>query len=121
MTTTLTDTEMRQRTFDAIHEFVAEANTKLLPGEAARRGYQSDDYLEVDTGRKYIRIAIYLGGKQRSVHCFVGCAPGIWGDVYKAAGWKAPMLNGARYNLLDADSRDEMYRRFDFAGGYLYK
>jgi hypothetical protein len=120
MTTTLTDLEMRQRTLDAIHAFITEANTNLIPDEAARRGHENDHYLEVDTGRKYIRIAIMLG-TQRLVHCFVGCAPGIWGDVYKPASWKAPMLNGARYNLLDDDSRAEMYRRFGFAGGYLYK
>jgi len=120
-TATATDAVMRQRTRDAIAEFINIANTKLLPEEAARRGRETNDCLEVEGGRKYIKISIMLGGHQRSVHCFVGCAPGIWGDVYKAAGWNAPALNGARYNLLDEDSRDEMYRRFSFAGGYLYK
>jgi hypothetical protein len=42
------------------------------------------------------------------------------GDCYKPASYKAP-AKGIRYNLLDATSREEMYKRADWAGSYTYK
>lgn len=50
----------------------------------------------------------------RSVHCFVD---NLTGDVFKAAGWKAP-AKGARYNLVT--DFDEVERNFYWAGSYLY-
>jgi len=41
------------------------------------------------------------------------------GEVYKPASFKAP-AKGVRFNLLDKNSREECYRRADWAGGYLY-
>ena len=41
------------------------------------------------------------------------------GDVLKPASLKAP-AKGVRYNLLSIPSREEMFARCDWAGGYLY-
>jgi DNA polymerase III delta prime subunit len=85
---------------------------KLCEGEGV------DEYTYTK-GKKYAKI-IHLSGpsKQRSAHAFVDLNTG---DVYKSASWKAPTLNGVRYNLIDDKSREEMYKRADWAGGYLYK
>lgn len=69
-----------------------------------------------EKGRKYARIVMHT--PQRSAHAFVDLNTG---DVYKSASWKSPAKNGVRFNLLDDKSREEMYRRADYAGGYLYK
>jgi len=69
-----------------------------------------------EKGRKYARIVMHT--PQRSAHAFVDLNTG---DVYKSASWKAPAKNGVRFNLLDEKSRQEMYQRADWAGGYLYK
>ena len=76
-----------------------------------------DEYV-YEKGRKYARI-IHLSGatKQRSAHAFVDLNTG---DVYKSASWKSP-AKGIRYNLVDEKSRQEMYQRADWAGGYLYQ
>lgn len=73
----------------------------------------------LEGGRKYLKVAMTwrdCGGK--SVHCFVDA---LTGDVYKAATWKAPSLNGARYNILDAEGFELFKERFNWSGGYLYK
>lgn len=68
-------------------------------------------------GRKFVRIVMSTGGDAgRSVHCFVDLRTG---DVLKAAGWKAP-AKGARFNLLDGDSREALFDACEFTGGYLY-
>jgi len=69
-----------------------------------------------DGGRKYVRIVQEGGGSH--VHCFVDAQTG---GVYKAAGWKAPALNGERFNLLDPNSFEELKRVWDPHGAYLYK
>jgi hypothetical protein len=69
-----------------------------------------------EKGRKYARIVMHT--PQKSAHAFVDLNTG---DVYKSASWKSPAKNGVRYNLLDDKSRQEMYKRADWAGGYLYK
>ena len=85
---------------------------KLCMGEGV------DDYI-YEKGKKYARIVhISQPSGQRSAHAFVDLSNG---DVYKSASWKAPAKNGVRYNLLDDQSREAMYRRADWAGGYLYK
>lgn len=85
---------------------------KLCVGEGV------DEYT-YSRGKKYAKI-IHLAGpsKQRSAHAFVDLNTG---DVYKSATWQSPAKNGVRYNLLDEQSRVEMYKRADWAGGYLYK
>lgn len=73
-------------------------------------------------GRKYLRIEEETGVNhdgsvtQKSIHAFVDKNTG---EVYKSASWKTP-AKGVRYNLLDKQSREECYRRADWAGSYLY-
>jgi len=69
----------------------------------------------INTLRKYHKI-IMKDYNQSHVHLFVDKETG---DVYKPASFKAP-AKGVRYNLLDDTSREEMYKRADFAGSYLY-
>lgn len=84
---------------------------KLAMGEGI------DEYV-YEKGRKYARIIhVSKPSNQRSAHAFVDLKTG---DVYKSASWKSP-AKGIRYNLLDDKSREEMYQRADWAGGYLYK
>lgn len=71
-----------------------------------------------DKARKYAKIILHTPQGQRSAHAFVDLSTG---DVYKSASWKAPAKNGVRFNLVDEKSRQEMYQRADWAGGYLYK
>ena len=77
-----------------------------------------DEYT-YEKGRKYARI-VHLAGpsKQRSAHAFVDLNTG---DVYKPKNWSGPSLNGVRYNLLEDSSREQMYKRADWSGHYLYK
>ena len=83
--------------------------------EINNNGVDHEFYIE--SGRKYYKIVHQSGnGGSRSVHAFVDKKTG---DVYKSATWKAP-AKGVRYNLLDESSREECYRRADWAGGYLY-
>lgn len=83
---------------------------KLCEGEGV-------DNFVFTLGKKYAKIIhVTYHGKQRSAHAFVDLQTG---DVYKSASWQA-LAKGIRYNLLDDKSREEMYRRADWAGGYLY-
>ena len=78
----------------------------------------SADTYWVEGGQKYIKIASGRSNGQTMVHCFVDA---LTGDVYKAAGWKAPALNGAHYNLMDEASFENLKSKWDPYGGYLYK
>jgi hypothetical protein len=69
----------------------------------------------INTLRKYHKI-IMKDYNQSHVHLFVDKETG---DVYKPASFKSP-AKGVRYNLIDDTSREEMYKRADFAGSYLY-
>ena len=75
------------------------------------------DY-QVETGKKYHKVIFVDGNGSRSVHCFIDKNTG---EMYKSASWKSPAKNGVRFNLADEKSRQEMYQRADWAGGYLYK
>lgn len=70
---------------------------------------------EIEEGRKYYKVIMIARGS-KSVHCFVDKQTG---DVYKSASWKSP-AKGIRYNLLDAVSREQCYRRASWSGSYLY-
>lgn len=95
-------------TYVSYHE---EEIKKLAMGEGV------DDFI-YEKGKKYARIVhVSKPSNQRSAHAFVDLNTG---DVFKSASWKAP-AKGIRYNLLDDQSRTEMYRRADWAGGYLYQ
>ena len=67
-------------------------------------------------GRKYHKIHMTINGKRDSIHAFVDKKTG---EVYKPANTKAP-AKGVRYNLLSIPSREEMFEKCDWAGGYLY-
>lgn len=56
--------------------------------------------IEVEPGRRYVRIVRSDKGLSRSAHCFVDTKNG---DVLKAAGWKAPAKH-ARGNIFNADN-----------------
>jgi hypothetical protein len=70
----------------------------------------------IEGGRKYHKVWMETGAGSRSIHCFVDKKTG---EVYKPASVKAP-AKGVRYNMLLINSREEMFRRADWAGGYLY-
>ena len=77
----------------------------------------SDPYkFYIESGRKYHKIIMETNGNSRSVHAFVEKK---FGNVYKAASWKAPAKH-IRFNLLDDNSREECFARSDWACGYLY-
>ena len=67
-------------------------------------------------GRKYHKIVMEYDNGSRSVHAFIDKKTG---DVFKPASFKGP-AKIARYNVLNIQSREEMFERADWAGGYLY-
>ena len=71
---------------------------------------------DIESGKKYHKVIMTSHGS-RSVHAFVDKNTG---EVYKPATWKSP-AKGVRYDLLDKKSRENCYKRCDWAGGYLYK
>ena len=81
---------------------------KLCEGEGV-------DEFTFDKGRKYYKV-IHHTTNQKHVHLFVDIKTG---DCYKPASFKAP-AKGIRYNLLDDNSRTEMFKRADWSGSYLY-
>ena len=76
---------------------------------------------KMDLGRKYWKVNqvdYNANGEEFSggVHAFVDRNSG---DVYKPASWKSPAKR-VRYNLLDDKSRQSMFEKAHYAGGYLY-
>lgn len=71
------------------------------------------------SGRKFDRVVIAYPGENssRSVHAFVERETG---QVFKAAGWKAPAKN-ARYDLSTDESFAQTVALADPFGGYLYQ
>ena len=67
-------------------------------------------------GRKYHKIYMTINGRRDSIHAFIDKQTG---EVYKPASVKAP-AKGVRYNMLSITSREEMFEKCDWAGGYLY-
>jgi hypothetical protein len=92
-------------------EWHQEQIDKLCEGEGV-------DQFTYTKGKKYAKIIHISSGGQRSAHAFVDMNNG---DVYKSATWSAPAKNGVRYNLMDDSSREQMYKRADWCGQYLYK
>lgn len=95
------------------------------------RSFSGDDWISlwryrvtVMRGKKYHRIVIQSSlqdgevdwdKEQRSSHCFVDDE----GNVYMAAGWKAPN-KVVRYNVSTAEGAEEFIYNADPYGGYLY-
>jgi hypothetical protein len=113
MTTTLNATEQKALVREAIAQYIAFMHEASIKHTEKNFPMLKPDTYEVDGGRKYIRIV-----SDRSVHSFVDA---LTGDVYMAAGYAKPMLNGARYNLLDEASFADLKAKWDPYGGYLYK
>jgi len=112
----VSDTDRRIAVLQAIDAFVAMANAhpSTPHHDWGVTGFQADT-----PGQKVTRIVmgdLQADGslKARSVHCFVD---NLTGDVFKAAGWKAP-AKSARYNLVH--DFDEVERNFYWTGSYLY-
>ena len=84
-------------------------------GERAPMGYSYDCDMP-RRGQRYVRVVMIDRGGARSVHAFYDQ---VTGDVYKAAGWKAPAKH-VRFNLLDDASFRRMMDVADWTGRYLY-
>lgn len=93
---------MTSQTLAALEGFVAALNTKF----GTEQGYQ---FSVERPGVKYTRI-VRGGSGQRSVYCFVDGE----GNIYKAAGWKAP-AKGVRGTLATVDMS-----KVDPYGSWLY-
>lgn len=105
-----------RRAIDELVDFMTQANK--VHTEARFPNLKPDTYW-VDGGQKYVRIAYgAVHGEGGAVHCFVDAETG---DVYKAAGWKKPALNGARFNILDPESLADLKSKWDPYTSYLYK
>ena len=85
-------------------------------GELAGRPAPEYKFYIQEGGRKYHKIVMEYDNGSRSVHAFIDKKTG---DVFKPASFKAP-AKIARYNVLRIESREEMFERADWAGGYLY-
>ena len=93
-------------------EMLCEALFQDIERQHNNSGYK----FYIESGRKYHKIVMETEGGSRSVHAFIEKK---FGNVYKAASWKAPAKH-IRFNLLDDNSREECFYRADWAGGYLY-
>lgn len=90
---------------------LCDALTQDAPQSGSNYGFYLDSM-----GRKYHKIFMTINGKRNSIHAFIDKTTG---EVYKPASIKAP-AKGVRFNLLIIQSREEMFERADWAGGYLY-
>jgi len=76
----------------------------------------------LEPGRKYIKVVREefwdnnIGRVSKSVHAFIEVSTG---DIYKAASWKAPAKNGARFNVVNDNAA--LIAACDPYGSYLYK
>ena len=116
---------MTASTFD---QFVAEQDARnTIHLNIVKYGLMLCDALQQDapdgyhysldsSGRKYHKIYMHINGKRDSIHAFIDKKTG---DVLKPASVKAP-AKGVRYNVLSIPSREDMLKRCDWAGGYLY-
>ena len=90
---------------------------EALENDFNRRHPNSDPYkFYIESGRKYHKIVMETESQSRSVHAFVDKKTG---EVYKPASFKAP-AKIVRFNLLEINSREECFKRADWAGSYLY-
>lgn len=115
---TITELEQKVLVRKAVTEYIVFMNAASVKHTETHFPMLQPEVYELDGGRKYLRISSVRGAASGSVHCFVDA---LTGDVYKAAGYKAPALNGARYNLLDEASFEDLKAKWDPYGSYLYK
>ena len=127
MTSTFADFQAQQDARNTIHLNIVKYGMMLC--DALQQDFQKRNYAyraglpysnygyELDSsGRKYHKIFMCIDGKRDSIHAFIDKKTG---DVFKPASIKAP-AKGARYNVLSIQSREDMFARCDWAGGYLY-
>lgn len=108
--------DAREDVVTAARLFAAFCQERGAEQHSARFPTLEPPTFELDTtGRRYLRIVMESG--QRSVHCFIDATNG---DILKAATWKAPAKD-ARGNLFETGTLRTILKRFDWAGGYLYK
>ena len=115
MTTTFAQFASEQTARNTIHLNIVKYGLMLCDAltQNAPDGYGF--YLD-STGRKYHKVFMTIGGKRSSIHAFIDMKTG---DVFKPASIKAP-AKGVRYNVLSISSREQMFEKCDWAGGYLY-
>lgn len=93
--------------------------------DALIKSYPPSDHQSIEFehvyGKKYIKLmSVCICNNKpagRSVHAFIDKNTGA---VYKPASFRAPAKH-VRYQLLDDASFENMLKRADWSGGYLYK
>jgi hypothetical protein len=87
---------------EKMKRFLEGARHKLALNNAQYEIDACKKALEIEVGRKYIRVwSLYLGGSvSRSAYCFVDMGTG---DVLKAATWRTPAKH-ARGNIFAEDA-----------------
>jgi len=115
MTATFADFAAQQDARNTIHLNIVKYGLMLCDAlqQTAPDGYSYELNSE---GRKYHKVFMCINGKRDSIHAFIDKKTG---EVFKPASLKAP-AKGARYNVLSIESREKMFERCDWAGGYLY-
>ena len=108
-------TEQQRMDNFALVQKYCEMLCEALTQDFYKKGSTLDYKFYIESGRKYHKIVMSANGSN-SVHAFIEKK---FGNVYKAASWKAPAKH-IRFNLLDDNSREECFARADWAGGYLY-
>ncbi len=111
-------TNYQSYAIDGHRKFLDDPETKEYHRQQIDKLCEGEDVADfyIDTLRKYYKI-VMSHRNQKSVHCFIDKETG---SVLKSASWKSP-AKGERFNLLDDKSREECYRRADWASSYLYK
>ena len=115
MPTTFADYAAQQDARNTIHLNIVKYGLMLCDAlqQDAPEGYH---YSLDSSGRKYHKVFMHIGDRRDSIHAFIDKKTG---EVFKPASLKAP-AKGARYNVLSINSREEMFEKCDWAGGYLY-
>ena len=119
MTSTFADFAAEQDARNTIHLNIVKYGLMLCDALTADANHlKAANYaFDLDSsGRKYHKVFMYINGKRDSIHAFIDKKTG---EVFKPASLKAP-AKGARYNVLSIQSREDMFARCDWAGGYLY-
>lgn len=115
MTTTFADHVAQQDAKNTIQLNIVKYGLMLC--DALQQDAPSGYHYSLDSsGRKYHKVFMHIGDRRDSIHAFIDKKTG---GVYKPATVKAP-AKGERYNVLIINSREEMFKRCDWAGGYLY-
>ena len=115
MTTAFADYAAQQDARNTIHLNIVKYGLMLCDAlqQDAPDGYH---YSLDSSGTKYHKVFMHIGDRRDSIHAFIDKKTG---EIFKPASLKAP-AKGARYNVLSIPSREEMFEKCDWAGGYLY-